>query len=288
MLNWWYYSYNGVKSEVLGVTTVGEIISLKNITWRRGKKEILKDVSWTVNCGEQWAILGLNGAGKTSILDIVLGYNYPTSGKATVIGTEFGKASLPEMRKKIGYVSSSLDKFHQTLNRETAINIVISGKFASFGIYEDLDPETIDLADSILHMLNLSHLRDRTYDTFSQGERRRILIGRALMGGPELLILDEPCSGLDVRAREDVLNIVKRISDEDRHLLYVTHHIEELIQPITHVLLIKDGEVLKAGPKKEVLTDYNLSEVYKTPVAVRFDNDRPSLIIKETEAKDEK
>ena len=267
---------------------MGEIISLKNITWRRGGKDILKDVSWSVNSHEQWAILGLNGAGKTSILDIVLGYNYPTSGQAKVIGTEFGKASLPDMRKKIGYVSSSLDKFHQTLNRETALNIVISGKFASFGIYQELDEDTIQLADGILESLNLTHLRDRTYDTFSQGERRRILIGRALMGQPELLILDEPCSGLDVRAREDVLNIVKRISDEGRHLLYVTHHIEELIRPITHVLLVKDGEVLMAGPKAEVLTDQNLTEAYKTPVAVRFDNGRPSLIIKETEAKDEK
>lgn len=260
-----------------------KVLSLHNITWRRNGETILKDISFEINEGEQWAVLGLNGAGKTSILDIIMGYNYPTGGSAEVIGTEFGKASLPEMRKRIGFVSSSLDKFLQTLNRETGLNIVLSGKFSSFGIYQDIDRMSREKAAGILKELNLQHLSDRTYNTFSQGERRRILIGRALMGEPELLILDEPCSGLDIRAREDVLKIVNRISLEERHLLYVTHHIEELTSAITHVLLIKDGRIVAAGPKKEVLTGELLSDTYKTPVKVYFENERPWLVIDNVE-----
>src|SRR5699024_1726034 len=175
-----------------------------------------------------WELLILNSARKTYVLYIIIGYNYPTDGSARVVGTEFGKASLPEMRKKIGFVSSSLDKFYQTLNRETELNIVLSGKFSSFGLYQSIDTASKRKAEDILKKLNLSYLTDRTYNTFSEGERRRILIGRALMGEPELLILDEPCSGLDIRAREDVLKIVNGIPQEKRHLLYVTHHIEEL------------------------------------------------------------
>ena len=268
------------------------IITLKNIIWRRdGSRdgsEVLSDINWQVNEGEQWAILGLNGAGKTSLLDIIMGYNYPTQGEATVNGTEFGKMSLPEMRKRIGYVSSSLDKFNQTLNRETALSIVLSGKFSSFGIYQEVDEASRHDAEEILHQLGLTYLKDRTYDSFSQGEKRRILIGRALMGQPDLLILDEPCSGLDVRAREDVLNIVRQIPNDNRHLIYVTHHIEELIPTISHVLLIKDGRILSAGKKEDVLTDKNLSETYKTNVEIIFNNNRPSLIIKDLEDKDEK
>jgi len=275
------------KNILLGVTAVEKVLSLNNIIWRRNGETILNDVSFEVNKGEQWAVLGLNGAGKTSVLDIIMGYNYPTDGSARVVGTEFGKASLPEMRKKIGFVSSSLDKFYQTLNRETGLNIVLSGKFSSFGLYQSIDTASKRKAEDILKKLNLSYLSDRTYNTFSEGERRRILIGRALMGEPELLILDEPCSGLDIRAREDVLKIVNGIPQEKRHLLYVTHHIEELTSAITHVLLVKDGGIVAAGPKKEVLTGKLLSDTYKTPVKVYFENERPWLVIDNVEGDDD-
>src|SRR5699024_3941961 len=275
------------KNILLGVTAVEKVLSLNNIIWRRNGETILNDVSFEVNKGEQWAVLGLNGGGKTSVLDIIMGYNYPTDGSARVVGTEFGKASLPEMRKKIGFVSSSLDKFYQTLKRETGLNIGLSGKLSIFGHYQSIDTASKRKAEDILKKLNLSYLSDRTYNTFSEGERRRILIGRALMGEPELLILDEPCSGLDIRAREDVLKIVNGIPQEKRHLLYVTHHIEELTSAITHVLLVKDGGIVAAGPKKEVLTGKLLSDTYKTPVKVYFENERPWLVIDNVEGDDD-
>lgn len=255
------------------------IIDVENVTWRREGQEILKNIHWSVNKGEQWAILGLNGSGKTSILNIITGYNYPTKGRVNVLGTEFGKASLPEMRKKIGYVSNALDKFSSTLNKETVENIVLSGKFSSFGIYQEILDEDKKRAEEIITRLRLNHLKGKLYRVFSQGEKRRALIGRAMMAEPELLILDEPCSGLDVLAREDVLDITQQINQMNCHMLYVTHHIEEITDVVTHVLLVKDGSIIAGGAKEEVLTSELLSETYKISVNVHWENNRPWMSI---------
>ncbi|KKK34257.1 molybdenum ABC transporter ATP-binding protein [Salinicoccus sediminis] len=255
------------------------IITMEDVYWRRSGAEILKDINWTVDRGEHWAILGLNGSGKTSILNIVTGYNYPTAGKVKVLDTEFGKASIPKLRKRIGYVSSSLGRFAQTMDRETAMNIIISGKHASFGLYREITAEDRKRAEKILKELRLLYLKDKTYNLLSQGEQRRVLIGRALMADPELLILDEPCSGLDVLAREDVLDIAEHVARKSSHLLYVTHHIEEITNAVTHVLLVRDGEITAGGPKRKVLTDTLLSKVYKIPVKVHWENGRPWMSI---------
>lgn len=256
-----------------------KVIEMENVVWRREKQGILKGIDWTVNKGEQWAMLGLNGSGKTSILNVITGYNYPTEGRVNVIGTEFGKASLPEMRKRIGYVSNALERFNSTLNRENVENVILSGKFSSFGVYEEVSEDDRAAAGHILQNLRLSHLSDKKYQVLSQGEKRRVIIGRAMMADPELLIFDEPCAGLDVLAREDVLNITDYIVEMNCHILYVTHHIEEITDAVTHVLLLKDGEIVASGPKKEVLTSELLSDTYKIPVNVHWENNRPWMSI---------
>lgn len=255
------------------------IIDVDGVTWRREGQEILKDIHWKVKKGEHWAVLGLNGSGKTSILNIITGYHYPTSGRVNVLGTEFGKASLPEMRKKIGYVSNALDKFSGTLNKETMENIILSGKFSSFGIYQEVSKGDRERAQEISSRLRLDYLKGKTYRVLSQGEKRRALIGRAMMAAPKLLILDEPCTGLDVLSREDVLSITRQIDEMNCHMIYVTHHIEEITDIITHVLLVKDGMVVAGGPKREVLTSELLSRTYKIPVKIHWENDRPWMSI---------
>ncbi|MBA4603113.1 ABC transporter ATP-binding protein [Thermoactinomyces mirandus] len=256
------------------------IITFKDVSWRRNGQEILRQINWEVKKNEHWSILGLNGSGKTSLLDIVTGYRFPTTGKVTVLGNEFGKANLPELRRKIGYVSSSLERFSHVLDHETVGNIVVSGKFASFGLYEEVSDDDREKADSLLSALRLAYLSGKTYHMLSQGERKRILVARALMSDPEILILDEPCTGLDVFAREELLNLMNEIVQKNCHLLYVTHHIEEIVDVISHVLLIRDGKIVASGPKQEVLTDELLSEVYKMPVKIRWEENRPWLTIK--------
>lgn len=256
-----------------------EVISFRDVSWIRGTQEILSHIHWAINEQEHWCILGLNGSGKTSLLNIVTGYNFPSSGKVTVLGNEFGKTNLPELRKKIGYVSSSLEKFLYIMERETVEKVVVSGKFASFGLYENVADADWEKANSILVTLRLAHLKGKTYNLLSQGERRRVLIARALMSDPQILILDEPCTGLDVFSREEVLHLMNDIHQRNCHLLYVTHHIEEITDVISHVLLIRDGKIVASGPKREVLTDGLLSEAYKMPVRIHWEENRPWLTI---------
>lgn len=256
-----------------------KVVTFEDVSWIRNGQKILSHIDWEIKKNEHWAILGLNGSGKTSLLNIVTGYNFPTTGEVTVLGNEFGKTNLPELRKEIGYVSSSLERFSQILERETIERIVVSGKFASFGLYEKVSAEDWEKADALLAALRLDYLSGKPYNLLSQGERRRVLIARALMSDPKILILDEPCTGLDVFSREEVLFLMNELVKNDCHLLYVTHHIEEIVDVISHVVLLRDGKIVASGPKQEVLTDELLSQAYKMPVKIHWEDNRPWLTI---------
>lgn len=256
------------------------IISIKNGSFQRSNIKILNNINWEISNHEHWAILGLNGSGKTSLLNIVSGYHFPTTGEVTVLGNLFGKTNLPELRKQIGFVSSSLDRFADIVNNETVDRVVVSGKFASFGLYEKVSEADWNQASSLLSKLRLSYLSSKRYHLLSQGEQRRVLIARALMSDPKILILDEPCSGLDILSREEVLAMINEIGENNCHVIYVTHHIEEIVHDISHVLLLRDGEVIASGPKESTLTDELLSKTFKVPVKVRWEDGRPSLTIK--------
>ncbi len=257
-----------------------KVLSFRDVSWRRSGQEILSDITWEINQHENWAVLGLNGSGKTSLLNIVTGYQFPTTGQVEVLGCQFGRTNLPELRRKIGFVSSSFDRFSPTLNFQTIEEIVLSGKFASVGLYEEVSEGDLEKANFLLSNLRLDYLKGKTFHLLSQGEKRRVLIARALMSNPEILILDEPCSGLDILSREQVLAIMKDITTNNHcHLIYVTHHIEELVEEITHVLLLHNGRIISSGPKHEIITDSYLSEAFCTSVNVRWQGNRPWLSI---------
>lgn len=258
---------------------MNKIISFKNVSLKRNNQQILNHISWDMLNNEHWAILGLNGSGKTSLLNIVSGYHFPTTGEVSVLGNRFGKTNLPELRKKIGFVSSSLERFLDIVNNETVERVVVSGKFASFGLYDKVSESDWEKASALLSQLRLSYLSGKRYSLLSQGEQRRVLIARALMSDPKILILDEPCSGLDILSREEVLTMIHEIKQNGCHVIYVTHHIEEIVNDISHVLLLRDGEIIAAGPKEHTVTDELLSNTFKVPVKVHWENGRPSLTI---------
>lgn len=255
------------------------IITLQDVSWKRDGRNILSGIDWKMKKGEHWGILGLNGSGKTSILNIVLGYHFPSEGSVTVLDHRFGESYLPDLRKEIGFVSSSLNRFSHIIEYESIEEIIVSGKFASFGIYEEVAKADWDKADDLIERFRLEKLKGKPYHQLSQGERRRVLIARSLMNDPKLLILDEPCTGLDILSREQVLALTKEIDRNNCSIIYVTHHIEELVEDITHVLLLNDGKIVAAGPKEKVLKDDLLSEAFQLPVSVHWKEKRPWLSV---------
>ncbi|TWT03654.1 ABC transporter ATP-binding protein [Planomicrobium sp. CPCC 101079] len=255
-----------------------KVLELENVSRRRGDKKLLKNVSWQVERGEHWVLYGLNGAGKTSLLDLINAYFFPTEGKVSVLGMEFGKTYLAEkLRKQIGFVSSSLQQ--KILSSDNAYEVVLSGAFASLGLYEETTAEMDKRGVEILKELGCLEYANRPYATLSQGEKQRVLIGRALMAEPSLLVLDEPTNGLDFIAREELLETIENIAKkpEGPTIIYVTHHIEEILPVFDKTLLLKDGEVFDSGNTAELITSEGLSAFFGIPVNVMWHNSRPLL-----------
>ncbi len=256
------------------------MIRFENVAVIRNGKTILKEIDWNVNKNEHWAILGLNGSGKTSLLNVICGYLYPTSGKVQVLGQEFGKTNIPELRKDIGFISSSLKG--QLKNFDTVLSIVLSGKFASIGLYEAVEKKDVQEARRLMEQLGIEHLEDSAYGVLSEGEKQRVLIARALMAHPKILILDEPCNGLDVIAREEFLEFIEKLAQQEfcPTLIYVTHHVEEVLPCFSHTLLLKDGEVYAQGFSRELLKENTLSEFFGREVTVQEQQNRTWIAIK--------
>lgn len=253
-----------------------KVIDIKNVSWRRQGKEILHALNWQVNQGEHWAVIGLNGAGKTTLLNMVNGYIWPTTGSVSVLGNPFGKTDIHEMRKSIGWVSSSLGE--RVNGRHLAEDIVVSGKFAAVGlVFADPTEEDYSRARELMVSLGAEYLIGQPYEKCSHGEKQRILIARGLMANPRLLILDEPTNGLDFVAREELLVAIEGLAAQDDAptIIFVTHHIEEVLPIFSHSLLLRDGTVLTKGESRHVLSGDNLSELYGRNIDVEWRNDRP-------------
>ncbi|MEI7027123.1 ABC transporter ATP-binding protein [Paenibacillus sp. y28] len=247
---------------------MGHVIDVQGVTYRNGKNELLNNISWQVRPNEHWALLGLNGSGKTTLLNLINGYMWPTQGQISVLGHRFGEVDLRELRQSIGWVSQSLqDKLYAS---DKAQNIVISGKFASIGLYEQITDEDQAKAEAFMKTLGCAHLWDREFRTCSQGEKQKVLICRALMAEPRILILDEPCNGLDLFSREKLLDSIEALSQRQDAptLIYVTHHTEEILPVFSHTLLLRRGEAVRSGETAQVMTEDTLSGFFEAPVVV--------------------
>jgi iron complex transport system ATP-binding protein len=258
------------------------IIDLRDVSWMREDRTILHGITWQVRAGEHWCLVGLNGSGKTTLLNMINGYIWPTSGEVSVFAQKYGTVDLREVRKSIGWVSSSL--MAQLHGHETVERIVLSGKDATIGLYSPPTKADVERATALLCTFGLDRLARQSYQTLSQGERQKVLIARALMASPKLLILDEPCTGLDLLAREQLLAMIGQIAaqPDGPTLLYVTHHIEEILPCFTHTLLLKEGSVYRAGATAEVLTPDLLSDFFGVPVEVRQVQRRTWVTLGET------
>ncbi|WP_453991890.1 ABC transporter ATP-binding protein [Bacillus nitroreducens] len=255
------------------------VLDLKNVTLRRNDSLILQNINWQIEQGEHWVLYGLNGSGKTALLNLINAYNFPTSGQATVLGFKFGKMYLgEELRKKIGFVSNSLQE--KLYPSDNAFEVVLSGAFASIGLYESPTDEMRERAIGLLEDLGCIGYANREYSTLSQGEKQRVLIARALMADPAILILDEPTNGLDFIAREQLLDSIEKLANKENSpaIIYVTHHVEEILPVFRKTMLLKNGEVFASGQTEEIITSEILSNYFDLPVHVHWENDRPYLV----------
>lgn len=252
---------------------------MEDVSWKRDSKYILRDINWRVEPGEHWAVIGLNGSGKTSLLGIVSGYIFPSEGEVTVLGKTFGECDLRELRRSLGWVSSSLQE--NLLPDENVEDIVISGKFASIGLYERPTNADRRRASELIEQFGCVEFARRPYATLSQGEKQRVILARSLMNSPKVLVLDEPCTGLDIFAREHFLESIQTIADspDSPAMLYVSHHIEEVLPAFTKTLLLKKGTVHSLGSTRRVLKEDNLTDFFDSPVEVSWRSGRPRIHI---------
>jgi iron complex transport system ATP-binding protein len=256
----------------------GPIIEVRGLRVDRDAL-ILDSIDWCVGAGQHWVILGANGSGKTSLLSVLTGYLAPTTGTISVLGETYGRSDWRELRTRIGLVSSSI---HQLMPpHEHALNAVASGRRAMIGMWGDLGEADSRRAAEILREVEAEYLSERPWRFLSQGERQRVLIGRALMASPQLLVLDEPCAGLDPVAREHFLAFVERLLGRPGAptLVLVTHHVEEIVAGFSHVLVLRAGRVLAAGPRENVMTSATLSRAFDAPLRLTAERGRYSLAV---------
>ena len=239
-----------------------EILGLK-----KGSKYILKDINWEIQSGDNWVLFGLNGCGKTTLLSILAGYQSGNEGYNCLFDEKVDKNNFLQLRKRIGFVSSSF--FDRYLKKELVTDIVLAGKFGTLGIAGEIADEDIQKAKSLSRMLGIEKKMRYPYDCLSKGQQQRVLIARAMMNEPEILLLDEPCSGLDMIARETFLHNIQDLAERNRMaIVYVTHHTEEILPFFNKAALMKDGELVEKGELEEVFSQEILEKFFGVKTSI--------------------
>lgn len=243
------------------------LLEFHEVSFRAGGQIILDRISWSIQSGEHWALLGPNGSGKTTLLRMATGFIWPNAGGIIRrCGQEL--LDLRQLRRSIGWVSSTL--VSSVPPQEVAVDTVVSGRFAQFGLrrHPGCNPKDEDYAQgrTLLEKSGCGLLIDRPFGVLSQGEQQQVLIARARMAGPLLILLDEPCAGLDPGAREKLLAALADLIGDPQapQMVLVTHHLEEILPQITHTLVLSRGRVVRSGPTREVVDEGLLEQIFET------------------------
>lgn len=245
------------------------VVNFRDVTFVRGGRTLLGPVTWQVELDERWVILGPNGAGKTTLIRLAGAEEYPSSGRALIMGEQVGKTDMRDLRTMIGMSSAALA--HRIPDDEKVADLVISAGYAILGRWrETYDGMDYEQSMETLERVGALHLADRTWGTLSEGERKRVLVARALMTNPELLLLDEPAAGLDLGGREDLVAHLSELAlDPDAPaMVMITHHVEEIPAGFTHAMLLDEGNVVAQGLIEDVLTSENLTRAFHQPIEI--------------------
>ena len=251
------------------------VVQMDGVGVRRGAATLLNRVDWRVELDEKWVVLGPNGAGKTTLLRLAATELHPTHGLVHILGERIGRTDVFGLRPRIGFSSASLAS--RIPGDEVVVDLVVSAGYAVLGRWRERY-EAVDSARAIelLAALGMEGMAQRRFGTLSEGERKRVLIARALMTDPELLLLDEPAAGLDLGGREDLLSRLATLAaDPDAPAtVLVTHHVEEIPPGFTHAMLLRDGAVVAQGLLGAVLTRDNLSKTFGADLVLRRSGQR--------------
>jgi iron complex transport system ATP-binding protein len=245
------------------------VLTLSDVAVVRDGAELITGVSWTVRASDRWVVVGPNGAGKTTLLQVAGAALYPSRGTVELLDERFGEADLGELRTRVGLSSAMLAD--RVPGHEKALDVVVTASYGVVGRWrEQYDADDVARARGLLARVGLRGFGDRRFGTLSEGERKRVLLARALMTDPELLLLDEPAAGLDLGAREALLRLLTRLAADPAGppSVLVTHHVEEVPVGTTHALVLSRGRVVGSGPVREVLTGEVLSQAFGLPLVV--------------------
>ena len=259
----------GTPTQRLERTLTDPALSLTEVSFVREERRILADVTWQVRPGEHWLVLGANGSGKTTLLRIASLYQHPTTGEVRVLGETLGRTDVRVLRRRVGYASAALAA--QLRPELTARDVVMTARHAAlepwWHTYDDVDRAH---AVACLERMGVGRFADRSLGTLSSGEQQRVLLARTLMNDPGVVLLDEPSARLDLGGREQLVGALSEmiVDPTSPPVVLVTHHVDEVPPGIDHVLLLRDGRVLAAGPLDETLTTESLSECFAMPLVL--------------------
>lgn len=245
------------------------LIDIRDATLARGNVKALRNLTWTMRRGEHWAVLGPNGSGKSTLVQMMQGRLWPQDGSLSVLGRAFGEDDVAELRTHIAWVGNEVEP--EFPEWQSVADVAASGTLGTLGLQFDTPGKKHrEAAARALRVLGIGHLAARPFSRLSQGQRRRAVIARALAMKPDLLLLDEATNGLDPVARESFLKSLSKLIRPDSRpaILYITHHTEEILPAFTHVLLLRGGKVVAAGPKARVLTPALLEKTFGAKLRV--------------------
>ncbi|MBO5140256.1 MAG: ATP-binding cassette domain-containing protein [Peptococcaceae bacterium] len=249
------------------------IIETKELSHKQGSKYLLQDINWQVKEKEHWVVFGINGCGKTTLLSTICGYRSHNKGECFLFGEKLTKENAVALRRQVGFVSASyMDRCFQN---ESGLDIILSAKFGGFGRQYHVADADIRRARNLLKAFGIAAKGDYPYCMLSQGQKQRVLLARALMVPPKLLILDEPLNGLDVYARDFFLNTLQEIeATTDVTIIYVTHHAEEILPFFTKAMLLQNGKIFAQGDLNDVFSNESLSRYFGHPTNAEWQGNR--------------
>ncbi|MBP3625230.1 MAG: ATP-binding cassette domain-containing protein [Peptococcaceae bacterium] len=244
------------------------ILKMKNLCCKSGRRYLLNDICWEVKAGEHWLIFGMNGSGKTTLSSTIAGYKPITSGNLHVLGESYRRENIFSLRKKVGWVSSSF--FDKCYTEEPALHIVLSALTGTLNVDDTIQDKDVRFAKALLRELHMDEKMHQPFHLMSKGERQNVLIARALITRPSLLILDEPGAGLDIYAREHMMQTVHDLAEHGHvTILYITHYPEEIQPFMNKTMLLRNGRIFAQGDTDLMLTSEKISALINEPVCVQ-------------------